>query len=177
MTTEPHGHRADEPCEAGLELYARALREGGVPHQDADPFPCLTDSCLLQPDLEDIRWLRPVAPAIPLPRLLHTTAEDIARQRQREALLAEAFAPHMRIDGRDTAAPDTPTISTLSGTERINQAITQAMADGHEEVLAIQPHTGRPSNTLAVLDRDQALLDRGARIRTIYQHSVRHSPQ
>jgi hypothetical protein len=161
VTTGPHGHRADEPCQAGLELYARALREGGVPHQDADPVPCLIDSCLLEPDLEDIHWLRPVAPAIALPRLLHTSAEDIARQRQREARLAEAFAPLMRIDGRHTASTDTPTISILSGSQRINLAITEAMADANEELLAIQPHIGRPSNTLAALDRDQALLDRG----------------
>ncbi|MGI5196174.1 LuxR C-terminal-related transcriptional regulator [Streptomyces sp. CA-288835] len=176
MTTGPHGHRADEPCEAGLELYARALREGGVPHQEADSLPCLIDSSLLEPDLEDIRWLRPVAPAIALPRLLHTSAEDIARQRQREARLAEAFAPLMRIDGRHTAAADTSTISTLSGTERINRAIAQAMADANEELLAVQPHIGQPSNTLTALDRDQAMLDRGARIRTLYQHTARHWP-
>ncbi|WP_406171870.1 hypothetical protein [Streptomyces sp. NBC_00996] len=30
MTTGGHGHGADELCEAGLKLYARALREGRV---------------------------------------------------------------------------------------------------------------------------------------------------
>jgi DNA-binding CsgD family transcriptional regulator len=82
----------------------------------------------------------------------------------------------MRIDDRHTAAADTPTISILSGRQRINLAITEAMADANEELLAIQPHIGMPSKTLAALDRDQALLDRGGRIRTLYQHTVRHSP-
>lgn len=180
MTTGPHGHRADEPCEAGLELYARALREGSVPQQEADPVPCLIDSRLLQPDLEDTRQLRPVAPAIALPRLLHTTAEDIARQRQREARLAEAFAPLMRIDGRHTAVADTPTISILSGRQRINRAITEAMADANEELLAIQPRANYPAPhempRADAMDRDQALLDRGGRIRTLYQHTTRYLP-
>ncbi|MFD9328177.1 LuxR C-terminal-related transcriptional regulator [Streptomyces sp. NPDC060065] len=177
MSAGAHGHRADELCEAGLELYARALREGHVPQGDADPAPCLIDSGLLEPDLEDMGRLRPVAPAIALPRLLHTTAEDIARQRRREARLAEAFEPLMRIDGGSTASADTPTISVLSGFQRINLAITQAMAHATTELLAIQPHNGRNTNALAEsMERDQALLDRGARIRTLYQHTLRHSP-
>jgi len=174
--TGGHGHRADELCEAGLELYARALNEGRITQEEAYPAPCLIDLGLLQPDIEDMRWLRPVAPAVALTRLLHATADDIAQQRRREARLAEAFEPLMRIDGRQTAS-DTPTISVLSGMERINRAITQAMAEAHEEFLTIQPHTGRNAAALAEsLDRDQALLDRGARMRTLYQHTLRHSP-
>ncbi|MFC7265364.1 helix-turn-helix transcriptional regulator [Streptomyces lutosisoli] len=170
-----HGHRADELCEAGLELYALALKEGRITQQEADPAPCLIDLGLLQPDIEDMRWLRPVAPAVALPRLLRATAEDISRQRQRDARLAEAFEPLMRI-GHHSATAGTPTISVLSGMERINRAITQTMADANGEILAIQPHTGRNAAALAEsLDRDQALLDRGGRIRTLYQHTLRHS--
>ncbi|WP_405907450.1 LuxR C-terminal-related transcriptional regulator [Streptomyces sp. NBC_00828] len=177
MSAGAHEHRADELCEAGLNLYARALREGHVPKEDADPAPCLINSGLLQPDLENMDRLRPVAPAIALPRLLHTTAEDIARQRRREARLAEAFEPLMRIESGSTASADTPTISVLSGFQRINLAITQAMVHATTELLAIQPHNGRNTNALAEsMERDQALLDRGARIRTLYQHTLRHSP-
>ncbi len=58
------------------------------------------------------------------------------------------------------------------GFDQINAAIGKAMSDAAVELLAIQPHTGRPTTTLeASIGRDQALLDRGGRIRTLYQHT------
>ncbi|MFI1360693.1 helix-turn-helix transcriptional regulator [Streptomyces sp. NPDC020898] len=174
--TEGHPHGAEELCEAGMSLYARALREGHVPADEALAAPCLIDFGLLQPDLEDPRRLRPLAPAVALPRLLRESAEDIARRRHREAQLAEAFEPLLRIDA-PTTAPDTPAISFLSGLDRINLAISQVMTDASSELLSIQPHNGRPPKVLPIaLERDQALLDRGARIRTLYQHTLRHAP-
>jgi len=177
VTTGAHEHGAEELCQAGLDLYARALHEGRVTQPEAEPVPCLIDLGLLQPDIEDVRWLRPVAPAVALPRLLHSTADAITQQRQREARLAEAFEPLMRIDGPHAATAETPTISVLSGLQRINSVITQTMAAAHEELLTIQPHNGRNAASVREsLERDQALLDRGARIRTLYQHTLRHSP-
>ncbi len=170
-----HPHGAAELCEAGMSLYARALREGHVPADEAEATPCLIDFGLLQPDLEDVLLLRPLAPAVALPRLLRESALDLARRRQQEARLAEAFEPLMRVDVPDAAAGPLM-ISVLSGFDRINQAISRALAAATVEVLAIQPYSGRPTTTLTVLERDQALLDRGARIRTLYQHTTRHSP-
>ncbi|MFI6486840.1 hypothetical protein [Streptomyces sp. NPDC050564] len=66
MTTGGHGHGVDELCEAGLELYARALREGRVRGEAAEGAPCLIDFSLLQPEVEDLYWLEPVAPAVAL---------------------------------------------------------------------------------------------------------------
>ncbi|WP_055531689.1 helix-turn-helix transcriptional regulator [Streptomyces graminilatus] len=173
--TEEHPHGAEELCNEGMRLYVSALREGLVPADKAAAAPCLIDFGLLQPDLEDPRQMRPLAPALALSRLLRECAEDTARKRRQEALLAEAFEPLMRVDVPDAAA-ETPVISVLSGFDRINLVITRTMADATGELLAIQPHTGTPTTTLANLDRDQALLDRGARLRTLYQHTVRHSP-
>lgn len=170
-----HPHGAEELCEAGMSLYVRALREGRVTADETGATPCLIDFGLLRPDLEDPHQLRPLAPAVALSRLLRESAEDTARRRQQETLLAEAFEPLMRVDIPDTAA-ETPTISVLSGFDRINLAISRAMTDATGELLAIQPHSGLPTTTLTALERDQALLDRGARIRTLYQHTIRHSP-
>ncbi|KFF96774.1 LuxR family transcriptional regulator, partial [Streptomyces scabiei] len=66
-------------------------------------------------------------------------------------------------------------------TERINIAITEAMAGASQELLCIQPHThyhGQRAQQgyVVAFDRDQSLLDRGARIRTLYPHTLRHSP-
>ncbi|MBO4260862.1 helix-turn-helix transcriptional regulator, partial [Streptomyces griseorubiginosus] len=173
-----HRHGPEELCDAGRELYGRALREGHVSGADADAAPCLVDFGLLHPAVTDPGRLEPVAPAVALHRLLRGAADRIAEERRREQRLAETFEPLMRIDGRSTAPVDSPAIGVLGGVDRINEAITTAMRDASRELLAIQPYDGRsPATRLArSLARDQALLDRGGRIRTLYQHTQRHSP-
>jgi DNA-binding CsgD family transcriptional regulator/sugar-specific transcriptional regulator TrmB len=182
VTPAPHPeHGVEELCPAGTELYERALRAGRVRAYDARAAPCLVDVGLLHPAVDDLAWLEPVAPAVALHRLLRSSEDRIAEERRHEERLAETFEPLMRIDGRRTGAADTPTITVLSGTERINRAITEAMADATRELLCVQPSTnysnrrGETAQAVA-LDRDQALLDRGGRIRTLYQHTQRHLP-
>ncbi|MFJ9589508.1 helix-turn-helix transcriptional regulator [Streptomyces acidicola] len=171
----PHG--VEDLCEAGKELYARALREGRVDVEDAAEIPCLTEFGLLNPDVADLRWLEPVAPAVALHRLLRNVEKRISAERHREARLAETFEPLMRIDGRRTTPAGISTITALDGKQRINLAISEAMADATQELLAVQPHMGRAHRAVeGSLERDQALLDRGGRIRTLYQHTLRHSP-
>lgn len=169
-------HGVEDLCEAGKELYIRALREGRVSVREAAETPCLIDSGLLHPDVTDMRLLEPVAPAVALHRLLRNVEKRISDERHREARLAETFEPFMRINGPRTAPGEIPTVTVLDGLQRINLAIAEAMADA-TELLAVQPHNGR--NAVSVqesLERDQALLDRGGRIRTLYQHTLRHSP-
>ncbi|MEV1079715.1 helix-turn-helix transcriptional regulator [Streptomyces sp. NPDC050211] len=179
--TEAHPHGAEEMCDAGLELYAHALREGRVRAGAVAATPCLIDFGLLQPDAGDLRWLLPNAPAFALHRLLRVVEDRIADERRIEERLAATFQPLMRVKGRHTAATDTPTITALSGTEQINRAISQAMADATREVLCVQPNThysdrrGETAQSVAFA-RDQALLDRGGRIRTLYQHTQRQMP-
>ncbi|MFJ8535628.1 LuxR C-terminal-related transcriptional regulator [Streptomyces sp. NPDC093591] len=177
MTAQAHGHDPENPCEAGLEVYARALREGSVPERAASPVPCLLHADLLRPDTDDPRRLKPVAPALVLPRLLRPIAEDIAQRRRAESRLTEAFEPLLALD-IEQANPAEPTgVSLLRGLERINLAIADAMAAASGELLAIQPHYGTKSAARLAesLGRDQGLLDRGGRIRTLYQHTQRHS--
>jgi DNA-binding CsgD family transcriptional regulator len=54
------------------------------------------------------------------------------------------------------------------------------MANANQEALSVQPSTHKSqihaAAQLVSLERDQALLDRGGRIRTIYQHTQRHVP-
>ncbi|MFJ8637021.1 LuxR C-terminal-related transcriptional regulator [Streptomyces sp. NPDC093568] len=178
MTMAMHSHSEEEVCAAGLTLYARALREGSVSEQEATPLPCLLHSGLLRPDVDDMLRLRPLAPALALPRLLRNVAEDIAQRRRAETRLAEAFEPLLSL-GMGHVAPPTPAeISFLKGVDQINQSITKAMAEASHELLAIQPYNGRDRapGLARSLGRDQALLDRGGRIRTLYQHTQRHSP-
>ncbi|MFI8069633.1 LuxR C-terminal-related transcriptional regulator [Streptomyces sp. NPDC086033] len=178
--TGSHTHGTEELCEAGLNLYTRALREGRVRAAEADGAPCLVDLGLLHPDLGDLRWLRPVTPAFALHRLLRGVEDRIADERRREERLTVMFESLVEIDGPHTAAAEAPVISVLSGLERIGQAIDRTVADTSGEVLTIQPHTSHTHSPAEIhaeaLVRDQALLDRGGRIRVLYQHTLRHAP-
>ncbi|MFJ9540831.1 LuxR C-terminal-related transcriptional regulator [Streptomyces sp. NPDC101225] len=173
-------HGPDELCPAGAALYERALRAGHVPVREADGTPCLLDFGLLHPSVEEEARLEPVAPAVALHRLLSTCEERIARERRREARLADLFDPLMRIGGALTATGAPAAVAVLSGSDRIGRAITEAMAAGHDELLAIQPHISHTRTPLTAradaLARDQEFLTRGGRIRTLYQHTLRHAP-
>ncbi|MGV9940696.1 LuxR C-terminal-related transcriptional regulator [Streptomyces sp. NPDC003401] len=183
MNTPPHPeHGVEELCDAGLELYARALREGHVTGKDAEKeAPCLIGFGLLHPDPCEPWVLRPVAPATALHRLLRTSAARVAEERRLETLLLEEFEPLIRIDGRCAADAEASALRLVSGTEQINQAITDAMGEASLEVLCIQPSShyadarGEAAQAVA-MRRDQDLLDRGGRIRALYQHTQRHRP-
>ncbi|GGL90061.1 hypothetical protein GCM10010129_37390 [Streptomyces fumigatiscleroticus] len=180
MTPAPHpAHGPEELCAAGTELYRQALRDGSVRSEDVTAAPCLVDFGLLHPAAEDLDRLQPVAPVVALHRLLKVSEDRIATERRREARLTEVFEPLMRVDGRPGTLPETPLITVLSTKERISQAIEEAVADA-TDVLAIHPHTSHigphPSMHEQAFRRDQALLDRGGRIRTLYQHTLRYAP-
>ncbi|WP_217250806.1 helix-turn-helix transcriptional regulator [Streptomyces sp. AC602_WCS936] len=180
MTAEAHHHGPEELCEAGLDLYARALREGQVPAADAAAAPCLIDNGMLHPAIEDLSRLEPVPPAVALQRLLRSAEERITVERRRGQRLADAFEPLMRLDRRDVGAEEASPLKLLGSKERAGQAITEAMAEGKNQLLAIQPHNGIAAPPFpyheAAMKRDQAFLDRGGRVRALYQHTVRHAP-
>ncbi|WP_394438171.1 LuxR C-terminal-related transcriptional regulator [Streptomyces sp. SGAir0957] len=174
---DAHQHGPEELCEAGSELYAKTLREGRVHRAETEPVPCLEAFGLLSPDPEASQWLRPVPPAVVLPELLRTIEESVARQRRKEARLAEAFAPLIDLAAQRAAVPSTPMIEVLLGFQRINDAIGEAMLASSEELLTVQPGGQRPPELLAsALPREQELLSRGCRMRTLYQHPSRHYP-
>ncbi|MFF4471754.1 LuxR C-terminal-related transcriptional regulator [Streptomyces sp. NPDC001599] len=180
MTPEVHHHGAEELCDAGLELYARALREGHLPSAAAATAPCLIDNGILHPAVDDLDRLEPVPPTVVLQRLLRSSEDRIADERRRGQRMADVFEPLMRLGRRDVLTEDTPALRILSSKERTGQAIEEAMAEGREELLAIQPHdshvTKRPDILEGAMKRDQDFLDRGARVRALYQHTIRHAP-
>ena len=182
MNMPPHPeHGVEDLCAAGIEVYEQALREGQVSSSEAERAPCLVDFGLLTHSVTDPRRLEPVTPAVAFHRMLSAMEDRVAEERRREQRLAETFEPLLRIDGRRAGPERVPTLSVLSGLDRIGSAITQALAASSGEVLAIQPHLTHTSHTapevhVEALARDQALLDRGGRIRTLYQHTLRHAP-
>ncbi|MEV7124969.1 helix-turn-helix transcriptional regulator [Streptomyces sp. NPDC093260] len=180
MSPAPHTeHGPEDLCAAGAALYERALREGRVAAGECAEAPCLADHGLLQPADDDARLLVPTAPTAALHRLLRVSGERIARERRREERLTRMFEPLLKASALSGVAPDAPGVTVLHDKERIGRTIAEAMTDA-TEVLAIQPRTSHigpsPHFHAEAMDRDQALLDRGGRIRALYQHTLRHAP-
>ncbi|MEU1046929.1 helix-turn-helix transcriptional regulator [Streptomyces sp. NPDC005897] len=179
--TVPHpDHGPEELCGAGARVYRRALGEGHVALPDAAEAPCLVDYGLLHPALDDPGRLEPVSPVAALHRLLRASGEHIADKRRREAQLIDTFSSLIRAGTRPGAAEETPALRLLSGKERIGRAIGESMAAASEQVLSVQPHDGLVKPPFhhheAAMERDQAFLARGGRIRALYQHTVRNAP-
>nr|WP_202489425.1 helix-turn-helix transcriptional regulator [Streptomyces sp. SID8381] len=160
-------------------MYERALREGQVTAGECVEAPCLVDHGLLQPAAADVRLLVPTAPTAVLHRLLRASGERIAQERRREERLTRMFEPLLKAVALSGAAVDAPGVTVLRDKERIGRTIAEAMTDA-TEVLTIQPRTSHigpsPHFHAEAMDRDQALLDRGGRIRALYQHTLRHAP-
>jgi hypothetical protein len=89
---------------------------------------------------------------------------------------ADAFGELGQIFRTSPQAAVSP-ITEIHGLDNINSFIHAAVTDARSELLTAQPHGRRPANTLAVAEnRDVRALDRGVGMRTLYQHSARHSP-
>ncbi|MEV7016619.1 helix-turn-helix transcriptional regulator [Streptomyces sp. NPDC093991] len=175
-TNGAHPHAVTELCEAGSRLYGDALRAGRIPRADVEPAPCLMELALLHPDPDDPNWLRPVSPAVALAQRLNPLEREITERRRMSIELADAFEPFMTLSAQATTSTESMTV--LEGFDRINAALDLATSQCRSEMLAVQPGGRRLEHTLAqALERDQQMTERGVRIRTLYQHTARHSPE
>ncbi|MDI3420312.1 helix-turn-helix transcriptional regulator [Streptomyces luteolus] len=171
-TDHPHSHT--ELCEAGSRLYASALRTGRIARSELGVAPCLIDLALVHPDPDDPQWLRPVPPSAALAQLLQPVEREIQERRRLTVALSDAFEPFMAISA--LAPPTTHAITVLEGVSLINATLDRVVAGCSKELLTVQPGGGRPAQTLKeALSRVQPLLNRGIQMRTLYQHTARHT--
>ncbi|MFE4540389.1 helix-turn-helix transcriptional regulator [Streptomyces scopuliridis] len=169
-----HPHAVTALCDEGAHLYASALSAGRISRAEAEEAPCLLEFALLHPDPDDPNWLRPVPPSVALAQRLHPIEREILDRRRLSNDLTESFEPFMAISALNPAP--THSITVLEGFNRINAALNLATAECHTEMLTIQPGGGRREHILSqALERDRPLIDRGVSMRTLYQHTVRHS--
>ncbi|MET8407875.1 helix-turn-helix transcriptional regulator [Streptomyces sp. NPDC005195] len=170
-----HPHSVTRLCEDGGRLYATALRTGRIARADVEPAPCLMELSLLHPDPDDANWLRPVPPSVALAQRLNPIEHEITERRRLSVELSDAFEPFMALSVQGTTP--TPSITVLEGGDRINAALNLATAQCQHEMLTIQPSDrGSERSLLQGLERDRPLIERGVKIRTLYQHTARHSP-
>ncbi|ATL29258.1 Cys-tRNA(Pro) deacylase YbaK [Streptomyces formicae] len=137
-------------------------------------MPCLMDTALLHPDPDDADWLIPVLPSAALTQRLQPIEREIREQRRLAIELADVFEPFMAITAH--AEPTTQGLTVLEGGDRIGAVIERATAECRSEILTVQPGGGRSEDSLTeAMKRGQTVLDRGIMMRTLYQHTVRHS--
>ncbi|MGW0907368.1 helix-turn-helix transcriptional regulator [Streptomyces sp. NPDC002853] len=169
-----HPHAVTELCDEGARLYASALRSGRITRIEVEPAPCLVEFGLLHPDPDDANWLRAVPPSVALAQRLHPLEREIQDRRRLAIELTDSFDPFVAISTQSPASIHA--ITVLEGFDRINAALNSATAECRTTVLTIQPGGGRPVDALTqALERDRPLTDRGVSIRTLYQHTARHS--
>jgi DNA-binding CsgD family transcriptional regulator len=162
-----------ELCEEGGRLYAHALRTGRIAREDVKSASCLMELSLLHPDPDDPDWLRPVPPAVALAQRLNPLEQEIAERRRWSIELSDAFEPFMALSTLTTAT--THSITVLEGGDRINAALNLATAQCQTEMLTVQPSNRFSERSiLQGMERDRPLTERGVRIRTLYQHTVRY---
>jgi hypothetical protein len=169
---------------AAGDIYADAVTEGWL--RDDDPR--LADGAELRSALEllvDIGLLRhdtttgllhPVDPTSIQSQVVVPLGVRGAEMLAESARWADAFSDLGQVFRTSPQAATSP-ITEIHGLDNINAFIHAVVNDSREELLTAQPHGRRPANTLAVAEnRDVKALDRGVRMRTLYQHSARHSP-
>jgi len=165
-------------------LYADAVAQGSLAPDD--PQLCdggdgeraaqlLVDIGLLRHGHSDGK-LRPVDPTAVQAQVVVPLTMQGSELIAESARWADLFSDLGQVFRTSPQASTSP-ITEIHGLDNINDFIHAAVSDSRKELLTAQPHGRRPANTLAVAEnRDVKALRRGVAMRTLYQHSARHSP-
>jgi hypothetical protein len=118
----------------------------------------------------------PVDPATVQARIvvpLGQQGADLLTESARWADVFTSLGQTYRLSPHMTTHP----VTELRGLPNINSYIQAAVGDCSSELLTAQPYGRRPAKDLeTAIQRDIRALNRGVRLRTLYQHSARHSP-
>lgn len=168
----------------GAEIYSKAVAHGYVAADDPRYAPTdeLGEALALLADLgllwldEPSRRYHPVDPAaiqsaviVPLAKRGNDLLTESAQWSEALHSLGRTF--------RSSPQATVSTVTEIHGVDKINAFLTTATNDCRVELLTAQPYGKRPTSQLSrAEDRDMQALDRGVRMRTLYQHSSRHGP-
>ncbi|MFF1462168.1 LuxR C-terminal-related transcriptional regulator [Streptomyces sp. NPDC058330] len=167
--------RAKVLCDDGLSTYRDAVIHGSAPAATAPE--CLLALGLLAPSPSDAQVLIPVNADVALAELSRPVEEALRKKQAELQSLISLFAP---IQAAYTAAKheQRSSLTTITGNDLISATLDYAVRSCQEELITVQPGGGRKPELLEeALRRDLAVLGRGVRQRTLYQHSARtHLP-
>jgi len=168
---------------ASAGLYEEIVAQGGLPSDDPriagggslrPAFDLLVALGLLLLDKELASWV-PEDPSSIQSRVVSPLSQEGAKLLEESSQWARAFgglsqawrrAPQASVRGPFTHIHD----------EAIGPFLTGLVAEAEDEILTAQPQTGRDAQSLAAAAlRDTEALERGTKMRTLYQHSARRS--
>ena len=165
------------------ELYDEVVGSGGI--KDDDPrvtgdatsqaaFELLVRLNLLTLEDDDTVW-RAVDPATVQSQVVTPMGTRGAELLAESAQWARAFAGIAQ-SWRRTSISERGPFTEIRGPDAIRAFLVSSVADAEEELLTAQPQGVRDGENLgAATQRDKAALDRGVRMRILYQHSARRS--
>jgi sugar-specific transcriptional regulator TrmB len=169
---------------AAGRLYSNAVAHGQLAADD----PRITEDGELKPALDlllDIGLLvfnevgkhyLPVDPSVVQNRVVVPLSREGAELMNESAEWAEAFSELGQTYRRATQSDSAP-ITEIRGLEHIGRFLQALVSDSRTELLTAQPYGRRPAEELAqAVSRDLKALNRGVKMRTLYQHSARQSP-
>ncbi|MGZ6882472.1 MAG: TrmB family transcriptional regulator sugar-binding domain-containing protein [Nocardioidaceae bacterium] len=165
-------------------MYSNAVAHGALSTQDprlaegTELWPAvklLLDIGLLRHDTDAQRYL-PVDPTLIQSQIVVPLSQQGSELLAESARWADLFS-NLGQAFRTVAGPVENPITEIHGLENINNFLDSAIADARTELLTAQPHGKRQPKTLALAEeRDIRAIERGVKMRTLYQHSARHSP-
>lgn len=155
----------------GLSLDDARIAEGGP---DRPAFDLLVELGLVQLDAAAGTWV-PEDPSSVQSRVVSPLSLEGSRLLEESSQWARAFGQLSQAWRRSPQTAERGPFTYLRA-EAIEPFIVGLVAECEEEMLTAQPQTGRdPGRLASAALRDTDLLERGARIRTLYQHSARRS--
>lgn len=164
-------------------LFEEVVAEGGLPEDDVriapggplrPAFELLVELGLLQLDRDAGSW-QPEDPSSMQSRVVAPISQQGSKLLEESSQWARAFGTLTHAWRRAPRTSDRGAFTYLRD-EAIGAFLTTLVAECEDEMLTAQPQAGRDAQTLAAAAlRDTAMLDRGTRMRTLYQHSARRS--
>jgi hypothetical protein len=155
----------------GLPADDPRIAEGGVDHP---AFSLLVELGLVRLDATTATWLAE-DPSTVQSRVVSPIGQEGARLLDESSRWARAFGALGHSWRRAPRSAEQGPFTYLHG-DAIDPFLAGLVSEVEDELLTAQPQAGRDPQRLAVTAaRDIAMLDRGTRMRTLYQHSARRS--
>ncbi|WP_134765710.1 LuxR family transcriptional regulator [Nocardioides sp. 1609] len=164
-------------------LYEAIVSSGGI--DEGDPrigetgperaaFDLLVELGLVQLDKDSERWT-PEDPATVQSRVVSPLSQQASTLMAESSEWARAFGALSQSWRRSPLSTARGPFTYLH-LDAIGPFLAGLVSEAEEEMLTAQPQTGRDAASLAAAAlRDTAMLERGTKMRTLYQHSARRS--
>jgi len=166
----------------GTGLYEEIVTQGGLSDSDdriqpdgelRKAFELLVELRLIAHDRDTNLWVAEDPNSVQA-RLITPLSHEAAKLLDASSQWARAFGTLSQAWKRAPSSSTGP--FTYLHDYAIDPFLAALVADCEEETLTAQPQTGRNLHLMPTgVLRDTALLDRGAKIRTLYQHSARRN--